>query len=70
MLQKTFKILRTLVALALMASGSFILIEGGLSHQPPLHVNWACTALGFGLLLPGAFLLWLGFPPRGRPLTR
>jgi hypothetical protein len=51
------KILRLLVALALVAGGSWILFEGGISRQIPHHVNWACSALGTGLLLPGALLL-------------
>ena len=56
MMQTTLKTLRVLVGLALMVGGSYVLVKGGISHNPPLHMNWGCTGLAFAMLLPGAFL--------------
>jgi hypothetical protein len=73
MIRNSLTFLRLLIGLALMLSGGWVLIRGGVSHTAPFHLNWGCIGLGLGLFAPGAFLLRLGFflpGNSGRPATK
>ena len=58
------KILAMLVGFGMMLAGGYVVFEGGVSRTPPLHLNWACFALGVGLMAAGALLAWFGRPSR------
>ena len=63
---QAIKILAIAIGLALMLAGAYVLIVGGVSHTPPMHVNVGCSLLGIGLMAVGALLAllprWFGRP--------
>lgn len=62
----TIKILAMVVGLGMILAGGYVVLKGGVSHTPPLHLNPGCFVLGLGLMVAGALLAWFGRPSRAQ----